>query len=60
MKIGSTARLTQVVIQGPIAGKRYDESTDGLEYLVVYKDRDGEVQQRWFPESQLEQVEVAA
>lgn len=58
MKIGSTARLVQPVIEGPIAGKRYDESTDGLEYLVVYKGADGEVHQRWFPESQLEQVEA--
>lgn len=56
MKIGQTAQVVAPVIAGPIAGKRFNEESDCLEYLIVWKDAAGETHQRWFLESELKEV----
>lgn len=56
MKIGRLARLVQPVVSGPVADKRYNKEKDCLEYLVVFKDKAGEVQHRWFLEAELEEL----
>lgn len=56
MQIGSNARLKQPVIQGPITDTRYDKVSCQLEHLVIYLDATGQAQERWFLESELEEV----
>jgi len=59
MKIGERARFVQPVIEGAIAGKRYSQEHDTLEYLIVYQDKFGETQYRWFLEQELKALEGA-
>jgi uncharacterized protein YodC (DUF2158 family) len=53
-KIGDVVRLKSVVPQGPIVRMRMDEETGMVSYLLEWTDHDGQTQQRWFSESQLE------
>lgn len=53
-KKGDIVRLKSVVPQGPVVKLRLDEETGEVSYLVEWADADGEVQQRWFAEAQLE------
>ena len=53
-KIGDVVRLKTVVPQGPVVRMRMDEETGAVSYLVEWTDQDGQTQQRWFSESQLE------
>lgn len=53
-KIGDVVRLKSVVPQGPIVRMRMDEETGVISYLLEWTDQDGQTQQRWFTESQLE------
>lgn len=53
-KIGDVVRLKSVVPQGPIVRMRMDEETGVIFYLLQWTDQDGQTQQRWFSESQLE------
>lgn len=53
-KIGDVVRLKSVVPQGPIVRMRMDEETGVVSYLLEWTDQDGQTQQRWFTESQLE------
>lgn len=53
-KKGDTVRLKAVVPQGPVIRMRMDEETGAVSYLVEWADLDGQTQQRWFTEDQLE------
>lgn len=57
LKAGATARLVQPEVQGLIAGRRINDTTDDIELLLQWTDSDGQPQQRWFPESQLQEVQ---
>lgn len=57
LEIGATARLIQPEIQGEIVDTQYNKSAKELEHLISWTDADGEVQERWFLESTLEEVE---
>ena len=56
MKIGSQVKLVQPVIGGPIVDTEYDKDAHELRHLVEWTDASGDVQQRWFLESELEIV----
>lgn len=56
MEEGQEVRLIQPVIQGQITDTRYNKDAKGLEHLVAYNDAQGETQERWFLETQLEVV----
>ena len=56
MEIGQKARLIQPVIRGEIVDTEYDKDAKELRHLLVYEDTSGTRQQRWFLESQLEEV----
>lgn len=56
MEEGQTVRMVQPVIQGQITDTRYNKDAKALEHLVDYPDAEGETQQRWFLESQLEVI----
>lgn len=54
-KKGQDVKLATVVPQGPVKALRMDE--DGtFFYLVGWTDADGNAQERWFEEAQLEAV----
>lgn len=46
-------RLKAVLPEGPVAALRMDEDGQFF-YLVQWTDAEGEVQQRWFKEEELE------
>jgi hypothetical protein len=51
-KKGDVVKAVAVIPQGPVLALRMDE--DGIvSYLIEWTDVDGNVQQRWFEESQL-------
>jgi len=52
-KKGDTVKLIGVVPLGPVIGMRMDEDGN-VSYLVEWTDADGNAQQRWFDEAQLE------
>lgn len=54
MKMNDSVRLIQPVITGVILDTEYDKSTEQLRHLVEYTTIDGEKNQRWFQESELE------
>lgn len=54
MKMGDNVRLIQPVVSGVIVDTEYDKSTEQLRHLVDYQAADGEQNQRWFLESELE------
>ena len=56
MEEGQTVRLIQPVVQGEISDTRYNKDAKCLEHLVTYTDSQGETQERWFLESELEAV----
>lgn len=53
---GSQVKLVQPIIQGEVLETRYNNDAESLERLVQYADVDGELQQRWFLDGQLEEV----
>lgn len=57
-KEGQKVRQIAPVIEGDISDIQYNKGTAELEYLVTYTDGAGEVQTRWFTESELQAVEV--
>ena len=57
MKKGKKVRLIQPVIEGEVVSTRYNEEKEGLEHLVEWTGSDGEVHQRWFAESDLEEAQ---
>jgi hypothetical protein len=50
---GNTVRLVGVVPQGPVQALRMDEEGNFF-YLMEWTDSEGNTQQRWFAEDQLE------
>lgn len=56
---GQTARQIVPVIQGVCVGKRFNEDTDAFECLIDYTNKDGQPEQRWFAEAELEPVDPA-
>lgn len=58
MKVGNVVRFKTPLVQGPIAQRRINEEHDEPECLIVFKDEQGEVHQRWALETQLELVEA--
>lgn len=56
MKVGTTARLVQPVVQGEIVARRINPA-DQIEYQLRWTDAAGEQHLRWFLETQLEEVQ---
>lgn len=56
IKNGATVRIKTFVPEGPVRQTRWDEETNGPERLVEYVDDDGETQQRWCADAELEWV----
>lgn len=56
MKTGQQAKLIQPTVIGEIVDTEYDKENECLKHLLEYVDADGEVQHRWFNESELEGV----
>lgn len=56
MKKGQMVRLIQPVIQGEILKTVWDEEAEELAHLVEWTNESGEVHQRLFRESELEEV----
>lgn len=53
-KKGDVVRVKAVVPSGPVMKLRMDEDTGVVSYMIEWVDADGETQQRWFTEDQLE------
>jgi len=51
-KKGDVVKAIAVIPQGPVIALRMDDDGN-VTYLVEWTDVDGNVQQRWFEESQL-------
>lgn len=58
MPFAKGATVKQVVhpIQGPITSKRFNEDSDSFEYLVAFTDAEGNTQERWFAETEVEAI----
>lgn len=54
-KKGQAVKLAAVVPQGPVKALRMDEDGNFF-YLVEWEDLEGNAQERWFEEDQLEAV----
>lgn len=54
-KKGEAVRINTPVPQGPVMQFRMDDDGN-VEYLVQWTDAEGQIQQRWFAEAQLEGV----
>jgi len=50
---GQAVKLVAVIPEGPVQALRMDEDGN-VSYLVEWTDADGNDQQRWFDEAQLE------
>jgi uncharacterized protein YodC (DUF2158 family) len=51
-KVGQEVQLITVIPEGPVMQLAVDQ--EGIiEYLVAYKDSDGDFQSRWFKEDEL-------
>lgn len=55
-KKDQNVRLKTVVPQGPVLKFRMDEDTGEVMYLLGWTDADGNYQERWFAEKDLEAV----
>lgn len=55
-KIGDEVKPKVTAPVGEVQDARMNTSGGELEYLVTYADADGEAQERWFLESQIEAV----
>jgi len=54
-KKGNVVRLKTVVPEGPVIGLRMDDNGE-VQAQIEWVDADGQKQQRWFDEDQLEGV----
>lgn len=59
IKRGAIVRIRTFVPEGPVLQTRYDESAEQLEHLVEFDDAEGETQQRWTGEDELELIQEA-
>ena len=55
-KVGQEVQLVTVIPEGPVMQLAVDQEGN-IEYLVAYKDSDGDFQSRWFKENELTLVE---
>jgi len=55
-KVGQEVQLITVIPEGPVMRLVVDQEGN-IEYLVAYKDSDGDFQSRWFKENELTLVE---
>lgn len=53
---GAAVRQKAVVVEGVVVDTEYDKDNKQLKHLVEYADADGETQQRWFLESEIEEA----
>lgn len=51
-KVGQEVQLITVIPKGPVMQLAVDQEGN-IEYLVTYKDSDGDFQSRWFKEDEL-------
>jgi hypothetical protein len=56
---GDIARIVQPVIQGEVTSVKFDENTGAKRILLSWQDTDGNPQERWFTEADLEVVTPA-
>lgn len=54
MKKGDTVRMRVTVPQGEILSIKFDEDTGEKRILMGWTDSDGQTQERWFMEDELE------
>ena len=54
---GAQVRQVAPAIAGEVRERRFDESTEAMSYLVAFTGADGEAHERWFAETELEQVQ---
>jgi uncharacterized protein YodC (DUF2158 family) len=54
-KVGQEVQIITVIPEGPIMQLAVDQEGN-IEYLVTYKDSDGETQNRWFKEDELKAI----
>lgn len=52
--IGQQAKLVQPVVAGEVIDTRFNKEAGKLEHLLSFVGADGEVNQRWFLETDLE------
>ena len=50
---GAQVRQVAPAIEGEVTARRFDESTDGMSYLVAFTGADGQPHERWFLESEI-------
>jgi hypothetical protein len=60
LEIGKVARLIAPEVKGEIKDTQYNKGAKCLEHLVEWQSADGEMHQRWFLESELEEVPAPA
>ncbi|KQV85439.1 hypothetical protein [Rhizobacter sp. Root1221] len=58
MVIKTGARVRQVVpqLEGEVVERRFNEGSEQMEYLVVFVTSDGTPGERWFLQSEVEEV----
>lgn len=56
IEIGKTVRQIAPVITGEVVDTEYDKDAKCLKHLVEYEDAEGETQQRWFTEAEIEEA----
>lgn len=57
MKPGSKAKLRQPTIEGRVVDTEYDKEHNCLRHCLEWQDAEGETQQRWFLETELEETD---
>lgn len=58
VSIGQKAKLIQPTVSGEVIDTRFNKGKGQLEHLLNYDGADGEPQQRWFLDSELEAENV--
>ena len=53
---GATVRQVVPVIEGQVTERRFNDEAAAMEYLVTYTTADGDAAERWFLQSQLNEV----
>lgn len=56
LKKGSTAKLVPPTVQGSIADVKWNADADCKEFLLQWTTADGDVNERWFVEADLQEV----
>ena len=60
MKPGTSVRLIQPVIEGEVIDVEWDKDKDQKRIKITWKDANGNQQDRWFLESDLEVIDGSA